>query len=102
MCIRDSLLDQVVISGSNPGPINVLKPEEKDSIAMVRRFPGHESGISVAEVHWPGRTGGEAGSHGKSLRVQVEGFKLSVVEAYYGNCENLFVRLNDIPIGEGG
>ncbi len=63
------LLDQVIISGSNPGPINVLKPEEKDSIAMVRRFPGHESGISVAEVHWPGRTGGEAGSHGKSLRV---------------------------------
>ena len=63
------LLDQAVIFGSNPGPINVLKPEEKHSIAMVRRLPGYESGIRVAEVHGPGRTGGEAGSHGKSLRV---------------------------------
>ena len=94
------LFDQVVVFGSYPGPVNVLKPEKKHSILTGRSLPGYESGISVAEVHGPCRAGGEAGSHGKSLRVQVEGFKLSVVEAYYGNCESLFVRLNDIQIGE--
>ena len=94
------LFDQVVVFGSYPGPVNVLKPEKKHSISTVRSLPGYESGISVAEVHGPCRAWGEAGSHGKSLRVQVEGFKLSVVEAYYGNCESLFVRLNDIQIGE--
>jgi len=63
------LLDQVVIFGSYPGSIDILKPEKKRSVAKVRRFPSYESGISVAEVHRPGRTGGEAGSHGKSLRL---------------------------------
>ena len=94
------LFDQLVVFRSYPGSVNVLKTEKKHTISTVRSLPGYESGISVAEVHWPCRAGGEAGPHGKSLRVQVEGFKLSVVEAYYGNCESLFVRLNDIQIGE--
>ena len=49
---------------------------------MFRKVPGYEGCIGMTEVQGPGRAGGEARSHGKSFGVQVEGFKLRVVEAY--------------------
>ena len=74
--------DQLIIFGPYPAVVDVLKSQEKRSTMMFRKVPGYEGCIGMTEVQGPGRAGGEARSHGKSFGVQVEGFKLRVVEAY--------------------
>jgi len=61
--------------------IDVLKAQEVGPAGAIRQLAGHQSGIGVAKVQPAGGAGRKAGVHGKSLGVQVEGFKLSFVWA---------------------
>ncbi len=75
------LLDQRVILGPNPGMINVFKAQETRSPVVLRQLVGDQGGIGMAKVQPAGGAGCKAGQHGKSLGVQVGGFKLSFVRA---------------------
>ena len=61
--------------------IDVLKAQETRSEVVLRQFVSDQGGIGMAKVQPTGRAGSKAGQHGKSLRVQVGGFKLSFVRA---------------------
>jgi hypothetical protein len=75
------LFDKRIELRPDPGVIDVLKTQEGRSAFAIRQLAGHQGGIGVAKVQPAGGAGCKAGEHGKSLGVQVGGFKLCFVRA---------------------